>query len=571
MYFSFNLSKYCKLIIIFFILIAGCFLSTNKALSNKQTPFNKSLIFPENNFSSIFGNYLSSLAAKNNFDFNLASHYALEALKEDINSIDLLKHTFTILLYSGQIEKASEISSRLELFNVSDEMFNIWPAILLELKHNDLSTAHELTENLNLESYERFFSHVLTSWYYASQNQQAKSLTHINIIIDDISLYPSISLIQVEIQKLLILFYLRNYNEAKILVEKIRNRSKKIPTKYVLVIAQVMSFLGEKKGAIKLLTEYLPYDYDLDLAILSLDKKNALTPIQALSISLEDTGSIFAKSNGWFKAIPILRMAIYLDNNNFNSKLLMSSILQSMKRYEEALALLDENKNYSFYNPIISIEKSYIEEELGNDERVVSILTDLSKHSNFNELAMLKLSNYYIRKKQFIDALKICDELLLNKASENEIYYYRALSLVSIKDWNKALDALDILLKKIPDNATVMNFVGYTFVDRNIRLEEGLNLIKKAIQIDPNNGYFLDSLGWAYFRMGEYNKAVNYIEKSVELEPMEPEITDHLGDVYYKLKRNREAVVQWKRALSLNPNDEYKDKIRKKILKNETN
>ena len=94
MYFLFNLSKYFNLII-FCILISGTFLSTNKVLSNNQNHQNKSFNFSENYFSSIFGNYLSSLAAKNNLDFNLASHYALEALKEDINSLDLLKHTFT--------------------------------------------------------------------------------------------------------------------------------------------------------------------------------------------------------------------------------------------------------------------------------------------------------------------------------------------------------------------------------------------------------------------------------------------------------------------------------------------
>ena len=168
-------------------------------------------------------------------------------------------------------------------------------------------------------------------------------------------------------------------------------------------------------------------------------------------------------------------------------------------------------------------------------------------------------------------ALFICNELLKTKNPDNEVYYYRALALVSIKKWDEALDALDELIKKIPDNPSVMNFVGYTYVDRNIKLEQGLNLIKKAIDIEPNNGFYIDSLGWAYFRMGEFDKAVVYIEKSVELEPLEAEITDHLGDVYFQLGRTKEALVQWKRALSLNPPEGYGEIIKRNILDNEIN
>ena len=182
---------------------------------------------------------------------------------------------------------------------------------------------------------------------------------------------------------------------------------------------------------------------------------------------------------------------------------------------------------------------------------------------------MLKLSNFYIRKQLYSEALSICDKLLLDENQDSEVFYYRALALVNMKGWDIAIESLDILIEKIPNNPTVMNFVGYTYVDQNIKLQKGLSLIKNAIELDPNNGFFIDSLGWAYYRMGEYKKSVTLLEKSVELEPMEAEITEHLGDVYLKLNRVKEAIVQWKRAISLTSSKEYEIRINKKILENE--
>lgn len=98
-----------------------------------------------------------------------------------------------------------------------------------------------------------------------------------------------------------------------------------------------------------------------------------------------------------------------------------------------------------------------------------------------------------------------------------------------------------------------MNYLGYLWVDRGVRLDEGLALIQRAVELRPASAAIIDSLGWAYYRLGEFDKALEHLERAVELAPADATLNDHLGDLYWRLDRRTEARFQWRRALSLNP------------------
>jgi Flp pilus assembly protein TadD len=116
-----------------------------------------------------------------------------------------------------------------------------------------------------------------------------------------------------------------------------------------------------------------------------------------------------------------------------------------------------------------------------------------------------------------------------------------------------------------PDQPQVLNYLGYSFVDRGVNLEEALGMIQRAVAGQPDSGYIIDSLAWAYFRLGRYDEAVEPMEKASLLEPVDPVVTDHLGDVYWMVGRTREAEFQWHRALSFGPTEADAARIRKKL------
>ena len=108
-------------------------------------------------------------------------------------------------------------------------------------------------------------------------------------------------------------------------------------------------------------------------------------------------------------------------------------------------------------------------------------------------------------------------------------------------------------LELFPDQPLVLNYLGYSWIDQGVHLEEGMNMIRRAVEQRPDDGYIVDSLGWAYFRTGNYEEAVKNLERAVELKADDPTINDHLGDAYWRVGRTLEAHFQWSHAKDFNP------------------
>ncbi|MBI1383650.1 MAG: tetratricopeptide repeat protein [Rhizobiales bacterium] len=145
-------------------------------------------------------------------------------------------------------------------------------------------------------------------------------------------------------------------------------------------------------------------------------------------------------------------------------------------------------------------------------------------------------------------------------------YYSRGVCYERVKQWPKAEADLRQALALNPDQPLILNYLGYSWVDQNLNLEEAMELIRKAVRLKPDDGYFVDSLGWAYYRLGKFDSAVRYLERAVELRPEDPVINDHLGDALWRVGRTLEARFQWGQALDLKPEPEEVDKIKAKIV-----
>jgi Flp pilus assembly protein TadD len=170
--------------------------------------------------------------------------------------------------------------------------------------------------------------------------------------------------------------------------------------------------------------------------------------------------------------------------------------------------------------------------------------------------------------------------------AEAVLYYDRAIALISkpetkhwsyfyargtcyerLKKWPLAEADLQRAIQLSADQPLVLNYLGYTWIDQNRNLKQGLSLIEKAVRLKPDDGYIVDSLGWAYYRLGNFKEAVRHLERAVELKPEDPTLNDHLGDAYWRVGREREARFQWEQALTLNPEPEEIDKIKRKLQK----
>ncbi len=192
--------------------------------------------------------------------------------------------------------------------------------------------------------------------------------------------------------------------------------------------------------------------------------------------------------------------------------------------------------------------------EFPNESRPFSLLADVLRVEK--------------RWKEAAEAYTAAIRLYERRGRKNwRMYYNRGIAHERARMWDKAEKDFREALKIRPDEPSVLNYLGYSLIDRGERLQEALEMIRKAVQQRPNDGYIVDSLGWAYYKMGRYQDAVNELEEAVRLRPTDAVINDHLGDAYWKVGRKLEARFQWRHALDASPppDPELEKKIRQKL------
>jgi Flp pilus assembly protein TadD len=168
---------------------------------------------------------------------------------------------------------------------------------------------------------------------------------------------------------------------------------------------------------------------------------------------------------------------------------------------------------------------------------------------------------------QYTQSAAVLDKLIDQAAGKPDwrLYYLRASAYDEAGDWPKAEADLHTALKLSPDEPELLNFLCYGWVDRGLHLQEALPMLQKAVDAEPQSGAMIDSLGWAYYRLGDFGNAVDKLEQAVGLEPGDPDVNDHLGDAYWRAGRKIEAQFQWRRVLTLEPDDALKARVEAKL------
>jgi Flp pilus assembly protein TadD len=226
--------------------------------------------------------------------------------------------------------------------------------------------------------------------------------------------------------------------------------------------------------------------------------------------------------------------------------------------------------------PADSILKRNADIQMAIDLDVLEKTDEAKKHlqqlvaSRADDLeAIMALGNIERERKQYSECAETYGRGVDSVASPTRtnwtLFYFRGICYERSKQWPKAEADLKKALELYPDQAHVLNYLGYSWIDQGINLDEGMDMIKKAVQQRPDDGYIVDSLGWAYFRLGNYDEATKQLERAIELKPEDPTINDHLGDAYWRVGRVLEAKFQWAHARDLKPDPEDLPKIEEKI------
>ena len=215
------------------------------------------------------------------------------------------------------------------------------------------------------------------------------------------------------------------------------------------------------------------------------------------------------------------------------------------------------------------IQTGQILEAMGRPDDAATYLQRIADENPSSDDALSALGNLQRAHKRYGEAIGTYSRVLGKAASPQKadwpIYYFRGISYEREKKWPQAQADLMQALALFPDQPLVLNYLGYSWVDQGMNLEEAFNMLQRAVELRPNDGYIVDSLGWANYKLGRIEEAVKQLERAIDLKPSDPVINDHLGDAYWRAGRKLEAHFQWNHARDLGPEPEDKDKILHKI------
>ncbi|MDR3510172.1 MAG: tetratricopeptide repeat protein [Caulobacteraceae bacterium] len=198
---------------------------------------------------------------------------------------------------------------------------------------------------------------------------------------------------------------------------------------------------------------------------------------------------------------------------------------------------------------------------------VLQLAEETVKASPGDDDALTLLADALRINERYGESAKVLDKLIVDQGAKAgwQLYYMRGVARQQAGDWPSAQADMETALKLAPDEPEILNYLAYSWVDRGERLTEAKAMIEKAVAAKPDSGAMVDSLGWVYFRMGDYPKAVNQLEHAAELDPADPDINNHLGDAYWRAGRKTEARFQWERVLTLNPDAKLREEVEGKL------
>ncbi|WP_413154523.1 tetratricopeptide repeat protein [Bartonella sp. cb54] len=203
-----------------------------------------------------------------------------------------------------------------------------------------------------------------------------------------------------------------------------------------------------------------------------------------------------------------------------------------------------------------------------NYNESIKLLTSLKKKFPNDRHILIMLAAIYMQEHKFSEAVKVMDGAIARiknfQQDDWKLFYQRGIAFERLQQWPKAEVDLRKALEFFPDQPQVLNYLGYSLIDRNQKLEESLRMLQKASTLQSQNSHILDSLGWAYYKLKQYNQAVQILETAVKLQPEDPTLNDHLGDAYWKVGRKREAIFQWNHAIDGEPENskEIEEKLK---------
>ena len=532
------------------LLLAGLLAIGSAAAADTQTPY---------------GAYLAGRHAQERRDYTAAAAWFEDALKSDPESPELITRTFLMEASEGRFDRARALAEKALRLDPTDAVAQL---ILLidRVETGDKAGALARAETLPADGLHRFLGPVARAWTRMGMGDLAGADAALRQLDRFNGLAP------LEFYQLGLLYDFAGYPDtAEDNFKKTLDAAGQLNWRLTDAIANFYERRGRADKAVALYQRFIRENTGSELGESVLARKPTEPPAaliqtaeDGLAEALFDLASVVNQPETIDLALLYVRSALELRPHMPLAQLLLADVLSTQNKPEASLAVLAEIPPSSPYSWSARLRVAANLEMLTRTDEAITQLKGMSAEAPSRAGAAMQLGDLLRAKKRFSEAVEAYDEAMrrLSAAGIPErwsLFYSRGIALERSGQWQPSEADLLHALELKPDQPLVLNYLGYSWIDRGENLDRGLKMIEKAVELRPEDGYIVDSLGWAHYRLGDYSSAVQYLEKAIELVPEDPTINDHLGDAYWQSGRATEARFQWRRALQFGPEaDEIK-------------
>ena len=513
------------------------------------------------------GNYLAALVAGADRDTPAAATYFREALRADPRNPELIERAFAAALANGNMGDAFQLADRLLTRDPINSLARLtvavraiadgqYAAARAQLAGGDAGRAGDVTTTL------------LGAWSFAGLNDGRHALDLLDRIRD-----VSFAVFR-DYHAGLIADLTGNAPEA---LKRLKTAydAEKNTLRLADAYARYLARHGDRDGAKQVYEDFvhvLPHHPLVDGALADLAAGRPLDPIirnakDGGAEVLYGLGAAGSKQGDELAALIYLRL--YLRPDHALAAVTVADLYEQLKQNQAAIDAYEMVPATSPMRANADIQAGLSLDALGRTDDAIKRLQEIVAANPKDVDALSALGSLQRSAKNFAEAAQTYDRAiaLLDKPDRGNwtLFYFRAICFERTKQWPKAEADFKKALELSPDQPLVLNYLGYSWVDQGINLDEAFKMLRRAVDLRPSDGYVVDSLGWAHFKLGHFDEATRELEKAIELKPADPVVNDHLGDAYWRMGRKLDAHFQWNHARDMGPEPEDLPNILKKI------
>jgi tetratricopeptide (TPR) repeat protein len=519
----------------------------------------------------LFGAYLAGRHAEQLRDYPAAVSWFDKAITADPQSPELISRTFLMAVGAGEFDRARPLAAEELKLDPTDALAQLIQ-LIDKLKANDAAGALAIAENLPKEGVHRFIGPLALAW----TRMAAGDLPGAEAALQQLDKYNGFTPLK-DFQLGLLYDFAGQPDKAGEYYEKTLGDNEQLNWRLTDAIANFYERRGKADAAKALYQKFIDQNAGSEIAQTVLatrppgvPKPVVGSPTDGLAEAMFDLASVLNQSQTLDLALIYDRFALMLQPDFRLAQLLLADVLEAQSKPEQSLAVLDQIPHDSAYSWSARLRKAADLEALDRTDDAIAQLKTMAAEAPKTVGADVQLGDILRNKKRYAEAAAAYNEAIERAAAAKmpdrwTLFYDRGVSYERSGQWQKAEPDLEHALALKPDQPLILNYLGYSWIDKGQKLDQGLKMIQKAVELRPEDGYIVDSLGWAHYRMGDYSGAVDYLERAVELVPSDSTINDHLGDVYWRTGRFFEARYQWRRALQFEPDKDDIPAIQAKL------